>query len=82
VEVTETAIVAARQSLAHRGYRAGICDGVIMNRAAAADSWKREKAENLMLMLKGAIDAASKVGLAVECSPRRSSRCAGGASGI
>src|ERR1700681_1689994 len=35
----------------------------IMNRAAAADSWKREKAENLILMLQGAIAAASKVGL-------------------
>jgi ATP phosphoribosyltransferase len=35
----------------------------IMNRAAIADAWKREKAENLILMLKGAIDAASKVGL-------------------
>ena len=35
----------------------------IMNREAAADSWKREKAENLILMLQGAIAAASKVGL-------------------
>src|SRR6516162_2489074 len=35
----------------------------IMNRAASADAWKRQKAENLILMLKGAIDAASKVGL-------------------
>jgi ATP phosphoribosyltransferase len=35
----------------------------IMNRATAADTCKREKAENLILMLKGAIDAASKVGL-------------------
>src|SRR5260370_16773355 len=34
-----------------------------MNRLAAADSWKREKAENLILMLQGAIAAASKVGL-------------------
>jgi ATP phosphoribosyltransferase len=35
----------------------------IMNRAAAADVWKREKAESLILMLQGAIAAASKVGL-------------------
>ena len=35
----------------------------IMNRAAAADSWKHEKAENLILMLQGAIAATSKVGL-------------------
>jgi len=32
----------------------------IMNRAAAADAWKREKAENLILMLQGAIAAAAK----------------------
>jgi ATP phosphoribosyltransferase len=35
----------------------------IMNRAAAKDAWKREKADNLVLMLQGAIAAASKVGL-------------------
>src|SRR5204863_9309400 len=52
VEVTETG-----SSL--RANRLRIVDTVlesatvfIMNRAAAADSWKREKAENLMLMLK------------------------------
>ena len=63
VEVTETG-----SSL--RANRLRIVDTVlesatvfIMNRSAKADSWKREKAENLILMLKGAIDAASKVGL-------------------
>ncbi len=35
----------------------------IMNRTAEADAWKREKTENLILMLQGAIAAASKVGL-------------------
>ena len=40
----------------------------IMNRAAAADSWKREKAENLILMLQGAIAAASKVGFCSTCA--------------
>jgi ATP phosphoribosyltransferase len=35
----------------------------IMNREAAGDAWKREKAQNLILMLQGAIAAASKVGL-------------------
>ena len=35
----------------------------IMNREAAATGWKREKAENLILMLQGAIDATNKVGL-------------------
>jgi len=35
----------------------------IMNLAAAADSWKREKAENLISDAQGAIAAASKVGL-------------------
>jgi ATP phosphoribosyltransferase len=63
VEVTETG-----SSL--RANRLRIVDTVlesatvfIMNRAAGADSWKREKAENLILMLQGAIAAASKVGL-------------------
>jgi len=63
VEVTETG-----SSL--RANRLRIVDTVlesatvfIMNREAAADVWKREKAENLILMLKGAIAAASKVGL-------------------
>jgi ATP phosphoribosyltransferase len=63
VEVTETG-----SSL--RANRLRIVDTVlesatvfIMNRTAASDAWKREKAANLILMLQGAIDAASKVGL-------------------
>jgi ATP phosphoribosyltransferase len=63
VEVTETG-----SSL--RANRLRIVDTVlesatvlIMNHTAAADTWKREKAENLILMLQGAIAAASKVGL-------------------
>ena len=45
-----------------------------MNRAAAADPWKREKAENLILMLQGAIAATSKVGLMLNVQPRGSGR--------
>jgi len=63
VEVTETG-----SSL--RANRLRIVDTVlesatvfIMNQAAAEDCWKRQKAENLILMLQGAIAAASKVGL-------------------
>src|SRR5437899_535099 len=63
VEVTETG-----SSL--RANRLRIVDTVlesatvfIMNRVSAADSWKRQKAEYLILMLQGAIAAASKVGL-------------------
>lgn len=63
VEVTETG-----SSL--RANRLRIVDTVlesatvfIMNRDAAADAWKREKAESLVLMLQGAIDATNKVGL-------------------
>jgi ATP phosphoribosyltransferase len=63
VEVTETG-----SSL--RANRLRIVDTVlesatvfIMNRAAATDAWKKEKAENLILMLQGAIAAASRVGL-------------------
>jgi ATP phosphoribosyltransferase len=63
VEVTETG-----SSL--RANRLRIVDTVlesatvfIMNREAAVDAWKREKAESLVLMLQGAIDATNKVGL-------------------
>jgi ATP phosphoribosyltransferase len=63
VEVTETG-----SSL--RANRLRIVDTIlesatvfIMNRAAVADAWKKEKAESLILMLQGAIAAASKVGL-------------------
>ena len=63
VEVTETG-----SSL--RANRLRIVDTVlesatvfIMNHAAGGDCWKRQKAENLILMLQGAIAAASKVGL-------------------
>jgi ATP phosphoribosyltransferase len=63
VEVTET-------GASLRANRLRIVDTVlesatvfIMNRAAASDHWKREKASNLILMLQGAIDAAGKVGL-------------------
>ena len=63
VEVTETG-----SSL--RANRLRIVDTVlesatvfIMNHAAAGDCWKRQKVENLILMLQGAIAAASKVGL-------------------
>jgi len=63
VEVTETG-----SSL--RANRLRIVDTVlesatvfIMNRQACTDAWKREKVENLILMLQGAIAAASKVGL-------------------
>jgi len=63
VEVTETG-----SSL--RANRLRIVDTVlesatvfIMNHEAAGNCWKRQKAENLILMLQGAIAAASKVGL-------------------
>jgi len=63
VEVTETG-----SSL--RANRLRILDTVlesatvfIMNQKAAADPAKREKAENLVLMLQGAIAAATRVGL-------------------
>jgi ATP phosphoribosyltransferase len=63
VEVTET-------GASLRANRLRIIDTVlesatvfVMNRNAAADPWKREKAQNLILMLQGAIAAASKVGL-------------------
>ncbi|MDP2983294.1 MAG: ATP phosphoribosyltransferase [Candidatus Latescibacter sp.] len=36
---------------------------LVMNRAAYADRWKREKVENLALLLQGALNAEFKVGL-------------------
>lgn len=36
---------------------------LIANEAAWADGWKREKAENLLMLLKGALEAEHKVGL-------------------
>ena len=63
VEVTET-------GASLRANRLRIVDTVlesatvfIMNSTAARDSWKREKVDNLILMLQGAIAAANKVGL-------------------
>jgi ATP phosphoribosyltransferase len=63
VEVTET-------GASLRANRLRILDTVlesttvfIMNRRAAEDPAKREKAENLVLMLQGAIAAATRVGL-------------------
>ncbi|MBI1737802.1 MAG: ATP phosphoribosyltransferase [Acidobacteria bacterium] len=63
VEVTET-------GASLRAHHLRIVDTVlesatvfIANRAAAADSWKREKISNIALLLEGAIAAYSKVGL-------------------
>jgi ATP phosphoribosyltransferase len=63
VEVTET-------GASLRAHRLRIVDTVlesatvfIMNRAAAGDAWKKEKADNIVLMLQGAILASNKVGL-------------------
>ena len=36
---------------------------LIANKAAWADGWKREKAENVLMLLKGALEAEPKVGL-------------------
>jgi ATP phosphoribosyltransferase len=36
---------------------------LVINREAWADAWKRQKAENLFLLLKGALEAEAKVGL-------------------
>jgi ATP phosphoribosyltransferase len=63
VEVTETG-----SSL--RAHRLRIVDTVlesttrlVANRQAAADPWRREKLENLALLLRGAIAASNRVGL-------------------
>ena len=69
VEVTET-------GASLRANRLRILDTVlesatvfIMNRSAAEDPAKREKAENLVMMLQGAIAAATRVGLMLNVRP-------------
>ncbi|MBI2503309.1 MAG: ATP phosphoribosyltransferase [Candidatus Latescibacteria bacterium] len=45
---------------------ATVCESTtrfIANKAAWADPWKREKAQNLLMLLKGALEAEAKVGL-------------------
>jgi ATP phosphoribosyltransferase len=63
VEATETG-----SSL--RAHRLRIVDTIlesrtvfVANRAAAADEWKREKMDHLILLLRGAINAYNKVGI-------------------
>ena len=63
VEVTETGASLRANRLRIVDTVLESATGFIMNREAAASSWKREKAENLILMLRGAIDATNKVGL-------------------
>jgi ATP phosphoribosyltransferase len=43
---------------------------LIANGAAYADSWKKQKIDNLALMLKGAIDAQGQVGLMLNVAKR------------
>jgi len=63
VEVTETgsSLRANRLRVIDTGLESATV--FIMNKKAAAEAAKREKVENLILMLQGAIAAASKVGL-------------------
>ena len=43
----------------------------IANRQAWAEPWKREKMENIAMLLKGAIEARAKVGLKMNCPEAR-----------
>jgi ATP phosphoribosyltransferase len=40
----------------------------VASKAAMADEWKREKIENIAILLKGAINARHKVGMKLNCS--------------
>ena len=69
-ELADAIVEATETGSSLRANRLRILDTVlesatvfIMNRKAAADPAKREKAENLVLMLQGAIAAATRVGL-------------------
>ena len=48
---------------------------LIAGKAALADEWKREKIDQIALMLRGAIDAQSQVGLMLNVQARRSGAC-------
>jgi len=63
VEVTETGSSLRANRLHILDTVLESCTVFIMNRNSAADAAKREKAENLVLMLQGAIAAATRVGL-------------------
>jgi len=43
----------------------------IANKAAAADSWKRQKMETLVLLLRGALNARDKVGLKMNIEEKK-----------
>jgi ATP phosphoribosyltransferase len=70
VELTETG-----QTLVANGLRvvATICESttqLIANRKALADPWKRQKIDNLKVLLVGAVEAAGKVGLKLNVPER------------
>ena len=54
---------------------------LIAGKATLADAWKREKIDQIALMLRGAIDAQSQVGLMLNVQARRSGCSAGSAAG-
>ncbi len=43
---------------------------LIVNREAWKDSWKKDKIENIALLMKGAINAEDKVGLKLNCNEK------------
>ena len=70
VELTETgsSLRANRLRVVETLFESATC--FIANKAVWEDGWKREKAENLLLLLKGALEAEPKVGLKMNV-PRR-----------
>ena len=70
VELTETgsSLRANRLRVVETLFESATC--FIANKAVWEGGWKREKAENLLLLLKGALEAEPKVGLKMNV-PRR-----------
>jgi ATP phosphoribosyltransferase-like protein len=63
VEVTETGSSLKANHLKDHRYHHGERDPSDRRQATLADPWKREKLDQIALMLRGAIDAQSQVGL-------------------
>jgi ATP phosphoribosyltransferase len=68
VEITETGSSLRANNLRIIDTVLEVKNQLIVNQAAWADPWKREKLENIALLLKGALTAEGKVGLKMNLS--------------
>jgi ATP phosphoribosyltransferase len=71
VEITETGSSLRANNLRILDEIIETTPRLIANRASWADAWKREKIENIALLLKGALEAEGRVGLKLNCPKDR-----------